>query len=187
MAISTAQICDALVLNPAVLDHVKIFVSTFPIFSSAYRLEGKISVIEAGGDPSSRRAEIARLIDEHYIIVIDNYGRSDCACFEKSDLSDIKKVPLGVIVNGSLRNSSRFAEMGFSIRARSAHPMPYLQVTSDVDSQPAPKKFPYGTGAYVVGDGDSVIVMRSAQVLVDLGLGSMMRTAEQTARIARGV
>jgi regulator of RNase E activity RraA len=103
-----------------------------------------------------------------------------------ASLSEHKKTPHGVIVNGSLRDTSRFAETEYSVRAPSAHPMPYLPVTSDVDSQSKPKKFPYGTGASVVGDGNAVIVMRSAQVLFEFGLGSMMRMAEKTARIARG-
>jgi regulator of RNase E activity RraA len=170
MKLTTAQICDALVLHPAIQADVKIFTTDFPIFSSSEHLDGPLAIVEAGGDPKHRREQIARLIAAQHVVLIENFGRTDCACLEKIDLADISGRPKGIIVNGALRDSSLIANRTYSIRARAVNPMPFSAPSSHGRNQPAPEAFPFRGQAYVVGDGDSLVVLRSEMVLVRLGL-----------------
>jgi regulator of RNase E activity RraA len=170
MKLTTAQICDALVLHPAIQADVKIFTTDFPIFSSSEHLDGPLAIVEAGGDPKHRRKQIASAIDAKHVVLIENFGRTDCAGFERDDLADVSGKPKGIIVNGALRDSSLVANRTYSIRARAVNPMPFSAPSSHGRNQSAPEAFPFRGHAYVVGDGDSLIVLRSEMVLVRLGL-----------------
>jgi regulator of RNase E activity RraA len=129
-----------------------------------------LAIVEAGGDPEHRRKQIASAIDAKHVVLIENFGRTDCAGFERNDLADVSGRPKGIIVNGALRDSSLLANRPYSIRARSVNPMPFSAPSSNGRNQPAPEAFPFRGQAYVVGDGDSLIVLRSEMVLVRLGL-----------------
>jgi regulator of RNase E activity RraA len=170
MKLTTAQICDALVQHPAIQADLKIFTTDFPIFSNSDHLEGILEFVEAGGDPEYRRKQIASAIAAKHVVLIENFGRTDCAGFEKNDLADVSGRPEGIIVNGALRDSSWLATRTYSIRARAVNPMPFSAPSSGGRNQPAPEAFPFRGQAYVVGDGDSLIVLRSEMVLVRLGL-----------------
>jgi hypothetical protein len=101
--------------------------------------------------------------------------QTDCSCFELAEFKGlvlhsgrIRNVA-GVIMNGALRGSTAISGATYPVRARAAHPWPFTPnevETAGSLSEP----FPFGDGAYVVGDGDGLIVMRNADVIRELGL-----------------
>jgi regulator of RNase E activity RraA len=170
MNFSTAQICDALVSHPDARAEVKVFTTEFPILSAAHNLQGPLGVIVAGGDAVERQLEIGRLAEKGFIILIDNFGRVDCACFEQTDLAKCTKRPKGIIVNGALRSSSKLAQKPYVIRARTVNPMPFAAVPIGASEVPWHEPFPFRETGFVIGDGDGLIVLRSKETLTKLGL-----------------
>jgi regulator of RNase E activity RraA len=173
--LSTAAICDALASRGGLDGDVHIFPSEFPIFSASHYLRGIVSIVFPGGPDDERREKIAQIILAGHIVVVDNEGRTACSCFEPGELTGVRahsnrfKSVAGVIVNGAVRGSSIMSEAPYSIRARAAHPWPF-RMNQEEPAGRMLETFPFGTGAYVVGDGDGLIVMRNADVLQRIGL-----------------
>jgi regulator of RNase E activity RraA len=124
----------------------------------------------ADGREEPKRNWIERYaMDPDNIILIENFGRVDCACFENSDLQQKTDPPRGIIVNGALRDASILADKKISIRSRAVHPMPFV-APSESAAELESERFVFGGRGYVVGDGDGLIVLRSVDVFKRLGL-----------------
>jgi regulator of RNase E activity RraA len=168
--ISTAKICDALASRPEYLKDVRIYPNEFPILSANDLLEGDLAVVYADGRQGSKSYWIKYYASiSTNVVLIENFGRVDCACFENSDLPQKSNPPKGIIINGALRDASILAGKKISIRSKAVHPMPFAaQPESAEDLKGEPCAF--GGRGYVVGDGDGLIVLRHIDLFKNLGL-----------------
>jgi regulator of RNase E activity RraA len=118
---------------------------------------------------------IAPIVMANHILVMENKGRTDCSCFELAEFKGLElrsgrtRNVAGVIVDGALRGSTAISGVTYPVRARAAHPWPFTPNEVEMADSPS-EPFPFGDGAYLVGDGDGLIVMRNADVVRELGL-----------------
>jgi regulator of RNase E activity RraA len=169
MKVSTADVGDALVKHPDEMPNAALFGPEFAFYTNHTHLMGHLLACKPLIDRDAFRTRLGRLSDKPHVVLVENGGRTDCACFDHADLVAIHAAATGVIVHGAIRRSALFARFPRPVQAMTTNLLPYQTPQKSSVGQDE-EVFPFIEGGFVISDSDGMVVLRSKAVLWRIGI-----------------